>query len=97
MQWWRDQLCRCAGKVPDWCSGSLLRGLSGPNRGFLLCLALMPKSSFRGSAIRASVSSMSFRASLSLFAVLVLCFGLGGVGGGEGGGTVLKESSRLLQ
>ena len=46
----------------------------------------MPKSSFRGSAIRASVSSMSFRASLSLFAVLVLCFGLGGVGGGEGGG-----------
>ena len=42
---------------------------------------------------------MSFRASRSLFAVLVLCFGLGGggVGGEGGGGKVLKESSRLLQ
>ena len=89
MQWRWGQLC--TGKVPGRYPRPLLWGFRGASPFFVQ----MPKSSFRGSMMRASVAFMSFMVSCSLSAVLVRCFGLGGEegGGGEGLEGELEVSS----
>ena len=98
MQWWRDQLCRCAGKVPDWCSGSLLRGLRGP-RGASSFVCADAKEFLQGvhdQGVRFLHVVQGVTITLCGAGPVFRPWGGGGVGG-RGGGKVLQESSRLLQ